>query len=112
MKTESFRSRFCKNLRVFSLARQISPGWIPLTISKSILAASIPYVTIFFSARIISELSGPCRPRQIEIYVFLALLSYAMLTAALRWLERKRDVLDSLEWSAWTKLLRNRKSVV
>ena len=109
MKTESFRSRFRKNLRVFSLARQISPGWIPLTISKSILAASIPYVTIFFSARIISELSGPCRPRQIEIYVFLALLSYAMLTAALRWLERKRDVLDSLEWSAWTKLLSDKR---
>ena len=85
--------------------RQIQPGLILALLISSCLKAVLPYITIFFSARIITALERNCEGKTLLQLVILTLASVATFTTVLRVFERRKDALNSISWNAWSKLL-------
>ena len=77
------------NWRAFKLLNQRCPGLFPSTVLHAVAAAVSPYVSIYFSARLIDELAGACRAEELIKWVLLTVLSTAalmLITAVLkRW---------------------------
>ena len=61
------------NLRAWGIWWKLCPQVFVSTLLSSVVTAAAPYVTIFFSARIIGELSGDRRPDQLLRWVVLTL---------------------------------------
>ena len=111
MKNEkiTIRDHIQANLRAITITRKILPGFVSLTVVISLMKAVLPYLTIFFSARIIAELAGGHDPKTLMRWVVGALIAYAVPSLIQQGLQRKRDVLNSISWNAWTKLLSDKK---
>lgn len=62
---------------------QICPALYPVTILTTAVETMTPYVGIFLSAQIISELSGPRRPEKLWFWVLMALGSAAIFGIAI-----------------------------
>jgi len=58
-------------LRGIKLIREIKPGWLELQCAREAFFALQPLVTLFFSARILTELAGERDTRTIAMYVIL-----------------------------------------
>lgn len=65
--------RACRDIR------KVCPGLFPIVFLKEILEAVSPYVTIFFSARILEELAGDRRADQVWKWVFWTVISEGIL---------------------------------
>ena len=61
------------NWRGIRLLYQMSPQYLPSQICSGILTAVTPYVTIYFSARIINELAGLRRMEELKTWVLLTI---------------------------------------
>lgn len=74
-------------VRVFFLINHYAPGlWLSMT-ACAVLSAVTPYVTVFFSARVLEELAGARRPEQLWRWVIAAVTvtgALALVTAAAR----------------------------
>ncbi len=75
--------------RAYKDIRRFSSGVFAATALHSIAKALTPYVTVFFSARIINELASLRRPEELTRLVLAALVSMALMTLftgmLLRW---------------------------
>ncbi|MDY2937269.1 MAG: ABC transporter ATP-binding protein [Fusicatenibacter sp.] len=82
--------------RSLKLLNGYCPGLFPATALCSVVSAVIPYVTIFLSARIISELAGKRRPEVIWNWVLAAVVCGGVLALAKgaleRWKSKKEDL--------------------
>ena len=67
-------------MRTLRLLCHIYPGAIISRIAQIIWNALTPYVGIWFSARIISELAGERNPAELRNLVLLALFSAAVIS--------------------------------
>ena len=65
--------------RAFRMLNGYCPGYYLFMALKTVLTSIIPYVTVFFSARIIDELAGLRRPEMLGRWVLLTLLIDAAL---------------------------------
>lgn len=65
--------RACRDIR------KVCPGLFPIVFLKEILEAVSPYVTIFFSARILEELAGYRRADQVWKWVFWTVIAEGIL---------------------------------
>ena len=65
--------------RAFLMLNGYCPGFYLFTALKAVVSSVIPYVTVFFSARIIDELAGPRRPDMLGRWVLLTILTSAAL---------------------------------
>ena len=75
----SLREAVGLHKRAFRMLHQYSPGFFPLTALHAVVTSIIPYVTVFFSARIIDELAGPRRPDVLWQWVLATILVDAAL---------------------------------
>ena len=65
--------------RAFQMLSGYCPGFFLFTALKAVVSSVIPYVTVFFSARIIDELAGLRRPDMLWRWVRLTILTDAAL---------------------------------
>ena len=69
------------NLRGMKELHKISPQLFPTLILHSVLKGVVPYVTVIFSAQILSELSGDCRADFLWKWVLASVCVVGVLTA-------------------------------
>ena len=69
------------NLRGMKELHKISPQLFPTLILHSVLKGVVPYVTVIFSAQILSELSGDCRAAFLWKWVLASVCVVGVLTA-------------------------------
>ena len=76
-----FRRVLSANLRGMKELHKISPQLFPTLILHSVLKGLVPYVTVIFSARILTELSGDCRADVLWKWVLASVCVVGVLTA-------------------------------
>ena len=69
------------NLRGMKELHKISPQLFPTLILHSVLKGLVPYVTVIFSAQILTELSGDCRADALWKWVLASVCVVGVLTA-------------------------------
>ena len=69
------------NLRGMKELHKISPQLFPTLILHSVLKGLVPYVTVIFSAQILTELSGDCRADYLWKWVLASVCVVGVLTA-------------------------------
>lgn len=88
-----------RTVRAWKLFWKIMPGWFVATFLKGIFSAITPYVTIWFSAKLINELAGGRDPMVLRHYVIWILASSAVLMLANAVFERWYKAEDCTMWS-------------
>ena len=69
------------NLRGMKELHKISPQLFPTLILHSVLKGLVPYITVIFSAQILTELSGDCRADVLWKWVLASVCVVGVLTA-------------------------------
>ncbi|NEG78835.1 ATP-binding cassette domain-containing protein [Bifidobacterium avesanii] len=86
------------NLRALGLYWRYRPAWFAATTVSALLAAALPYATIWFSARLIDELAGARDPARLRMWVILILAVGAVLglaaAAAKHWANAESDTVE------------------
>ena len=84
-----FKEVYKVNIRAFRLINHHCPGMFLSKFLHAVFSATLPYVSIYFSARIISELAGLRRADILVKWIIAELLVvsvYKLITAGLdRW---------------------------
>ena len=80
--------------RAYKDVSHLCPGVFAVTAIHSIAKAISPYVTVFFSARIINELAGQRRMEDLISLVITALISMGTMTLVTGLLQRWREVIS------------------
>ena len=93
----TMREHFSMELRAIKMLHGVSPKFFPIVTVNNALAALLPYVTVFFSARVLSELATQRRPEVLWKWVILTALTtgiLAILSAFFK--EREETLLDDI----------------
>ena len=93
----SIRRHASAELRAIRTLHTVTPKFFPTVTVNNILAALLPYVTVFLSARILSELAGQRRPEVLWKWVILtALITGLLAIVAAFFKEREETLLDDI----------------
>lgn len=99
---QSFAHCWKQNLRAWKMWFRQSPGYFASTMLSSACGALAPYVTIWLSARIISELSGGRDPQRLAFWAALTVGVTALLALAngalKRWMGYERSRLSAVRF--------------
>ncbi len=95
---------FRRTRRVMGIWWHICPNWFWATGLYDALTALTPYVAVWFSARLIGELSGARDPETLSLLALGALLSGALLTLAADAAKRWRDYQNQMSRLAYNRL--------
>ena len=74
----TFREAFSLNFRAFKIMRQKMPWMFESIFCSTAVTAIVPYIGIYFSARILNELSGERRPEVLWKWVLLTVVVTAL----------------------------------
>ncbi len=96
----SFRKALSLTRRGATLVRQTNHGYLGTVIASTVTKALCPYVTIFGSARILSELAGQRRSQELVFWVLLTLLGTLACALLAGVLDHRKAAKESLSWSA------------
>lgn len=80
------------HLRIYRLLYAYDPDLIRVSLLKAVLEALTPYATLWFSARLVSELTCAGRPGTLLFYALLVLLTTALLMLASALVQKRRNV--------------------
>ncbi len=101
----SLKETFAIHWRAAKDVHTLTPGTFPVGIICSIVEAVEPYFTIYFSARIIDELAGACRPEMLLRWVLLTLGIGVALRLLMNFLQQWCDYEEAKFNVRWKKLL-------
>ena len=90
----TLKETFQIHWRAYKDVSHLCPGVFAVTAIHSIAKAICPYVTVFFSARIINELAGLRRMDELVSLVATALISIGAMTLVTGLLLRWREVIS------------------
>ena len=90
--------------RGFSLIAKYCPGLFLFRFLHAAVSAVTPYVTVFFSARVINELTGACRPEYLWRLAAAAVVSAGVLTLASTYLNRREDFNRNILWHQQSRI--------
>ena len=90
----TLKETFWIHWRAYQDVRHFCPGVFAVTALHSIAKAITPYVTVFFSARIINELASLRRTKELITLVVTALISMGVMTLVTGLLHRWREVIS------------------
>jgi len=100
MMSEADRRSINKDLQMikrgYSIVRQISPGFLELTILKSIFNAIIPYISIYMLAVIIDELMGDRNLKLLTFYVGVTVGGTLMMSVVSEWVSKKIMIMNGM----------------
>lgn len=80
------------HLRIYRLLYTYNPNLIRASLLKAVLEALAPYATLWFSARLVSELSTARRPGTLLLYALLVLFTTALLMLASALVQKRHDI--------------------
>ncbi|MCD7734554.1 MAG: ABC transporter ATP-binding protein/permease [Clostridiales bacterium] len=100
----SWSEAFRRTRRVMGIWWRICPNWFWATGLYDALTALAPYVAVWFSARLIGELSGERDPETLGLLALGALLSGALLSLATGAAKRWRDYENQMSRLAYKRL--------
>lgn len=93
----SIRRHISAELRAIRTLHTVTPKFFPIVTINNLLAALIPYATVFLSAKILSELAGQRRPEILWKWVILtALITGLLAIAGAFFKEREETLLDDI----------------
>ena len=93
----SMREHFSWEMRAIRTLHGVTPSFFPVVTVNNILAALLPYVTVFLSARILSELAGLRRPEVLWKWVILTAVTTGVLAIVSAFFkEREETLLDDI----------------
>ncbi|RSX58708.1 ABC transporter ATP-binding protein [Bifidobacterium samirii] len=88
------------NLRATRIVAGIRPHWLAATALHAALAAALPYVTIWCSARLIDELAGARNPDELArraLTLVVATAAFTLLTAtAEHWKNAENEMIETM----------------
>ena len=107
-KKTSLRESLRLHGRAFKLLNRYCPGrFLAIGLSAAV-SAVIPYVTVFFSARVIGELAGERRPEMLLRWVLAAVLVGALLSLAKGALEHWKNAKQEYGYFQRDRLMRDK----
>ena len=74
----TFREAFSLSFRAFKILRKNCQGLLESIFCNAVVTAIIPYIGIYFSARILNELGGERRPEVLWKWVLLTVAVTAL----------------------------------
>ena len=94
--------------RGFSLIAKYCPGLFLTRFLHAAVTAVTPYVMVFFSARVIDELTGARRPEYLWRLAAAAVVSAGVLTFAATYLNRRKDLSWRIFWRQHGRIYANK----
>ena len=95
----SMREHFSAEIRAIQMMHGVSPRFFPVITIHNALKALLPYVTVFLSARILTELAAQRRPEVLWKWVILTAVTTGLLAIVSAFFkEREETLLDDI-WS-------------
>lgn len=98
MKKKILSHTFSLHLRGVKELHKISPKLFPIMVLHAVIAGLIPYVTVFFSARILKELAASTSEKILWNWVFACVLSLGILAVLEAWLNQRFTTLFDDMW--------------
>ena len=98
MKKKILSHTFSLHLRGVKELHKISPKLFPIMVLHAGIAGLIPYVTVFFSARILKELAASTSEKILWNWVFACVLSSGIFAVLEAWLNQRFTTLFDDMW--------------
>ena len=98
MKKKTFSYTLSLHLRGVKELHKISPKLFPVMVLHAVIAGLIPYVTVFFSARILKELAASTNEKILWNWVFVCVFSAGILGILEAWLNQHFTTLFDDMW--------------
>ena len=98
MKKKALSYTLSLHLRGVKELHKISPKLFPVMVLHAVIAGLIPYVTVFFSARILKELTASTNEKILWNRVFVCVLSAGILGILEAWLNQRFTTLFDDMW--------------
>ena len=98
MKKKILSHTFSLHLRGVKELHKISPKLFPIMVLHAVIAGLIPYVTVFFSARILKELAASTSEKILWNWVFACVLSSGIFAVLEAWLNQRFTTLFDDMW--------------
>lgn len=98
MKKKRLSHTFSLHLRGVKELHKISPKLFPIMVLHAVIAGLIPYVTVFFSARILKELAASTSEKILWNWVFACVLSLGIFAVLEAWLNQRFTTLFDDMW--------------
>lgn len=98
MKKKRLSHTFSLHLRGVKELHKISPKLFPIMVLHAVIAGLIPYVTVFFSARILKELAASTSEKILWNWVFACVLSSGIFAVLEAWLNQRFTTLFDDMW--------------
>lgn len=98
MKNKMFSNTFSLHLRGAKELHKISPKLFPVMIFHAVISGLLPYVTVFFSARILKELTASANETILWKWVLTCVLFTGILGILKAWLHQRFTTLFDDMW--------------
>lgn len=93
----TLKNHLAMELRAIRTLHPVNPKFFPVVTVKALLTAWLPYVTVYLSARILSELSGQRRPEVLWKWVIVTVIVTGLMTLLRGFFkEREETLLDDI----------------
>lgn len=93
----TLKNHLAMELRAIRTLHPVNPKFFPVVTGKALLTAWLPYVTVYLSARILSELSGQRRPEVLWKWVTVTVIVTGLMTLLRGFFkEREETLLDDI----------------
>ncbi|MBR3518117.1 MAG: ABC transporter ATP-binding protein [Lachnospiraceae bacterium] len=104
-----FKERMQLTRRGYGLIKKYCPGLLPAKVSATVADTLLPFVTIWFSARIINEITGDRDTRRLAIYVALTVLTGFVFSMIKNALNKVVEEKESGMWSYFPKIFSDKQ---
>lgn len=95
-------------LRGVKLLYKANPKYTAMSIISRIWSALTPYVGLYLSALIISELAGGRDPEKLKIYILISLVSAAVIAIISAFINKALSIYGQVKWYSIDKLYRDK----
>ena len=101
----TMKDAWSSNLRVLKNITRADRMLLPVMLVNKMLTALTPYAAIYFSARLLSELSGPRDPQRLRYWVMAALISALVLALLNGIVKARQSVHAQMFWFSMEKVM-------
>ena len=95
--------------RGYEILRKYCPGLIEAKVTASILGTLTPFITIWFSARIINEIAGDKSLRKLTLYVLLTVLINFLFSMIKNSLNKVVSEKETCMWNYFPKIFADKQ---